>query len=615
MSQEKDKFREIPKEERLPELEEQVRYFMNITEDYPVNTILHKRVEVPSFKNDKEKFDWEMEEIRRCQEGYNGMCGKMYFFFNYCYIKNLSGGRIRPEFRVVDNEWFKLIEECEREGDWGIVCVKRRRVGASWKEAADVLHDCSFKPHYNIGMNSKTENDSIKLFQKVKFLYSNLPSFLRATSTAGNSKMSMFFAYNMKDEHGNKIIAGTQSQISVRSPTVSAFEGEMLNKWVCDEAGKIPELPQMWSFTEECLMQETRRLGVPILFGTAGEVGKDGRGLKEMWDGYKVFRLRRFFFGAWMGLVTDEHGNDRKEEAIRWVVYERYRRSSISDKLQSDFMQKYPLTVEEAFNDYSNAGLGDKQTILRQKQSLMDNPPRRKKGWFKRNTDGVVEFRPDNNGKCIIYEEPQKAFQNNYIAASDPADHDNALDEASDLSTYIMTKQVGLQAPRIVFEYTDRPKLLKEYYDQSILALEYYNNCKILIENNRYRMITYYQENNCKHKLYHTPQGMIRLIGGKSNTIGFRMTEASKEYMENLIEEYILEYCDEIPSRELLDEFGVYGSKNTDRVIAFGLCLVLLKEDRTKGRNAGKYQGSKYKMPVLRRDSTGKIVRVIQSSV
>jgi len=604
-----DKVKVIPLNERIPDIEERVKYFTKTTDSFKENTTKFSRVIIPAkFSDSKEQFDWEKEEIKRCKFGHDGMSGKMYLFFNYVFIKNLSGGRIKPQFRVAANEWFQFITDCQNSKEWGVVCVKRRRVGASWMEALDVLHDIMFNTFFNVGMNSKSEKDSIELFNKVKFIYDNLPSFLRPR-LGSRTGMKMEFFIKSKDQYGNPIKKGTQSMIIVSPPTDSAFEGWMLNKWVADEAGKVENLPQMWSFTEDCLMQETRRVGTPVLFGTSGEVGKTGKGLVEMWKNSDVYKLRRFFFGGWMGLDVDAFGNDNKEDSIRWILYERERRKSLSSKLYNDFIQKYPLTVEEAFSQAAGDGIGNIALINKQMSSIRENPPVAVKGKFVMNDEGVVDFKLDPvNGKVIIYEHPEENINNGYVAASDPADHDDAWEGASDLSLHIVKKRNGLERPKIVLEYVDRPSKLVDYYNQSLMAILYYK-CKILVERNRYRMISHFDEMGYKHLLRLTPQGVLRMVGGRPNTIGVHMNDEMREYMCGLIEEYIDESCDLIPSYELLQECIDYGSRNTDRVYSFGLCLVLIKEDMRSLRKPK--DAMKSKIPSFSfKNINGKIVRV-----
>ena len=604
----------IRKEDYLPELEEQVEKFVRISPTLPKNKILYSRVVIPKFKDETSRIIWEREEIERIRTGYNGLCGKMYFFFNYGFIQNLKGGKIAPDFRVSASVWFDYLTEWQESNEWGVICVKRRRVGMSWMEAADVLHDTLFTPFFLVAMNSKSETDSFLLFDKVKFMYDNLPSFLRVTTSASRTKSVMDFSYYGRDELGNKIKKGTQSKISVKAPTVSAFEGWMLNKWVCDEAGKQILLPQMWSYTEDCLMQETERAGMPIVFGTSGDIGKDGAGLKDMWDHSDVYKLKRFFFAGWMGLGVDRYGNDNREELIRWIVYQRHLRKSLDGKLYADFLQRYPLTIEEAFAQASTGGVGDLVKIHRQLDSLTEEPVRAIHGKFAINTNDVVVFKPTEAGNCIIYEYPKKGLDRIYVAGADPADHDDVAPGASDLGVYIMRKEYGTDVPRIVFEYVDRPRYLVDYYEQVVLALMFYNNCKILVERNRYRMIEHFEQSGMKKLLKPAPQGIMRITRGRTDIIGVNMTETLKEYGEALIEEYIRDYSEFIPSKELLKEFPKYGSVNTDRVMAFMLTLIQLKEDRINARKVIK-MGENSHLPRFKYVEKNGVIQRINTSV
>jgi hypothetical protein len=52
------------------------------------------------------------------------------------------------------------------------------------------------------------------------------------------------------------------------------------------------------------------------------------------------------------------------------------------------------------------------------------------------------------------------------------------------------------------------------------------------------------------------------------------MNKHTKAVMEQFLESYIEDNCEDIWFVDLLDELGSYGLRNTDRVIAFGLCLI-----------------------------------------
>jgi len=598
----------VSKNERIPELENIVKDYMSLIPEIPRFEKKIYRTKAPKGMDVADRLAWEREEIKKCKYGDGELSGKMYFYYNYGSIENIDRGKIKPDFRSADAFWYERVNSCHEEKGKGIICVKRRRAGFSWKEAADALHDASFYPNAKIGMNSKTERDSVELFKKVKFVYDNLPSFLRATTTAGSSRMEMDFAYFTRDSKGNKIRRGTQSNIFVVSPTPNAFEGRMLNKWVCDEAGKIDHLPQLWSYTEDCLMQETVRSGIPLLFGTAGEIGKEGIGLKRMWDNAHVYNLERIFFGGWMGLITDEFGNDMVEDAVRWIVYQRKKRENLSEKDQVDFKQRYPLTIEEAFMDSSNVGVGNRIKINQQISSLSANPPRRTTGYFRQDATGKVIFNPSADGKVVMYE-PVKEIKNLYVIGVDPADHDDVGTEASDMSLHVIKKQEGAGSPYIVCEYVDRPKKAKEYYEQSMLIARYYNETSLLVERNRYRMISFMEEAGYKHLIKLSPQGVMRMVGGRSNTMGVHMNDSTKEYMITLIEEYIEDYCELIPSIKLLEQFLLFGVENTDLVMSFGIALMSLKDESVGTRPIG-YKPIKPSFKYM--NQGGRVVRVRQ---
>jgi hypothetical protein len=583
----------IKPENYVPELEEKVKYYMSITPDLPRNEKKPVRTKEPKTTDPVELKIWRKEEIRRIKHGHFGMSPKMYFWYNYCKIWDIENDTVfRPEYRVAQQAWFTAIEEAQVSKEFGLICVKRRRFGASWMIAADVLHDCITSGLFKVGMTSKSETDAIELFKKVKFLYEQLPAWLRPTSAAGNTQTSIFFGWKEKDETGQAVTKGLQSEIIVKPPTETSWEGYAMRKWVADEAGKTKNLRGLFSMSAEIMKKGFRRVGTPILFGTSGDITKDGKELKEMWYNADIHKLNKFFLGGWMAVdgLVDEYGNDMKEEAIRCIIYERKRREGLSSKEYNDFLQQYPLTVQEAFTSNETSGLGSQMKINAQINSLIENPPISKKGYFRPViTNGQitdVEFRPDNRGQCIIFEDRQPAMRNLYIAGCDPTDHDVAdTSNVSELSMFIMKKQDGLTPPKIVFEYTYRPNVPRDYYEQALLALIYYNNAKVLIERNKAGMITYFDERGFKYLLQTTPQGLSRLVPGTTFNIGVYLTKGVKQYSEELISEYIEDYSELIPSKLLLEECQQYGAKNTDRVSAFAMCMVFLREDKTVAKN------------------------------
>jgi hypothetical protein len=569
----------IPENERNLELESKVEYFLSITPNLPENKVKPQRVRPIKSTDAYEQEIWEREEIRRIREGHFGMSGKFYFFYNYVWMWDIESGLIRPEYRFAQNEFFRHIETYQNSKEWGVISVKRRRVGASWMIAADSLHDALTTPLFRSGMTSKTETDAKDLFQKIIFIYDNLPAFLQA-EIYSKTVNSIEFA----EKGPNKSRSGLRSQIIVKAPTDTTWEGGALRKLIIDEAGKLGNLKAMYSLAEPVMNVGTRRVGCPIIFGTAGDIGKEGKDLKDMWFNADLYKLKQFFFGGWMGLIVDEYGNDMKEHAIRWIVYERKRKEGLSSREYVDFIQMYPLTVQEAFKSNEEGGLGNRIKIEKQKNVLASNPMPFKAGSFKPSTSNLPIFQPHGQGKCVVYEEPDPGFKGLYIAGCDPVDSYSEGKNLSSASLWIMSKPNGLQPPKLVFEYTDRPADPRDFYDQALLALMYYNNAKVLIENNRYGMIAYMEEKGFKYLLAGEPQGIKKFVATVTQKPGYYKTKYTTAYGEELVEEYIEDHCDIIPSIPLLEEAENYGLQNCDRVDALFAVLMLLKDDKQKVR-------------------------------
>jgi hypothetical protein len=607
----KYKYYELPK---INEEADIAAYVAVAKKYFPRRKKAPKRVEIPEFDNPVAQRNWEHEEIRRCIEGHDGMPGKYYFYYNYCWIKNISGGFIQPQFRMADATWFHLIESCEPQNynrGKGVICVKRRRAGFTWKEACDGVHDGLFKEGANIGMTSKSEDNAKELFGMCHVIYERLPKFLKHPISS-KTKESISFSRKSTDELGTSQMEGNNSLLFCRPPTDSCFEGGMLNKMIIDEVGKIDNALTIWAMSRDCLMEEMERVGVPLLFGTAGEQEGNGKAQREFWYKNESYGLLRFFFPGWAGMKVDENGNDNIEVVVRWILDTR------KEKLESgavdywDFVQQYPLYSEEAFLTKGAAGIGNSRKIQEQINFLEKNPPRRDIGRFRwgREGEGPVVFIPNSEyggiGKCIVYEHP--SVTNLHSAGCDPADHDYVAKGSSDLSMYIMKRAKGSTPPRIVFSYTDRPEKVNDYYEQSLMALIYYGHTKILIENNRNGMIKYYESAGQLGLLKLEPTPKNTLVRHESPRIGVRKTVQSTKVMEGAINHYTDDYCDQIPDIDLLREFQVYGTENTDRAVAFGWTLVSM-EDETDTLES--IQTAKQALPSFRyRVVNGRTVRV-----
>jgi hypothetical protein len=588
MSKKEEDIGIIPSNEWKPELEKDVAFYLAkakseenlyFTKRYTPNKYPEK------FKDKREEFEFQVEEIRRLRDGYDGLCGKGYGWLHYAKLRDPERGKISPTFRAKQEQYFRKVETLQKKKGTGIIGFKRRRFGFSSMLSWDCEHDCMLTPFFQIGMNSKTETDSRNLFKHVKFIHQNLPEWLRPRATASDRRDFMSYAWHEKDANGNKITKGLQSWINVTSPVPSAHEGQAYSKLYIDEAGKIEELLSIWAVAEDCLRLNTRRVGLPILMGTVGDIDRDGKGLMELYKNADAYDLERFPVMGYNGLICDEFGNDMLEEAIRWIVYTRDKLKSTSLKNQQAFIQKYPLLERDAFNQVTGGGVGNIQNINDQIIHLMTEPPQKVTGWMRRKPDGGVDFVPDDmNGKVIIYERPQPRV-NGYVFMTDPVEDDDVKKtrDTSEIATVIIAKPFNVQPAKLVAEIAYRPDKLDEYYEQIAMLLQWYDS-KIQIEMNKggWRMKKYFEE-HYPNRLALAPVSGTSAKGGVEWRIGVKMTADRKEQMKGLIDDYTDNYIKFIPSIKLLEQFKVFGDDHADDdlAIAFGWGLILVQSDKT----------------------------------
>lgn len=582
----------IPANEWQEDLEKEVEYFYAIAEKpKTVYKKKHTAYKYPEkFSSKQEEIDYQLEEINRLINGYDGLCGKGYGWLNYAKIRDPEKGKISPEFRAKQEEYFAKVEDLQVHKGSGLVGFKRRRWGFTSVGAWDDYHDCITKPYYQIGANSKSESDSRKAFKHVKFIHQNMPDWLRPRATASDRRDFMEFAWYEKDDNGNRIKHGIQSWLSSVAPTDNAHEGEAYSKLRIDEAGKIINLLTLWGYAEDCLMLNTRRVGLPIILGTVGDIDKDGKGLMELYMNNAAYNLERFAVYGYHGLIVDPFGNDMIKEAIRWVVYERKKRESTTKKNQEAFRQKYPLVERDAFNQISEGGVGDPKIINAQIINLISNPPAANVGRMKLVGD-VPQFETNPNGNVTIYEMPL-GLQNGYRAVLDPAEDDGVKKsrDSSDLGFTIAARAYGLLPFRLAVEYCHRPMKLEDAYFQFALLCRLYG-CKITIEMNKggWRAFKWF-EVNYPDLLELTPRAATNARGGVELRYGVKMTPDRKNQMEGLLNEDIDHNCLAnpstgfvgMPSRKMLDQYRVFGSdhEDDDLAVSWGWQLVLDQSDR-----------------------------------
>lgn len=206
--------------------------------------------------------------------------------------------------------------------------------------------------------------------------------------------------------------------------------------------------------------------------------------------------------------------------------------------------------------------------------------------------DGVV-FKEDKfNGKVHVLEQPivdksGNVPRNLYVAGIDGIDmggedtSDNTRDPSS-FAVIVFKRAVGLEPPKPVAFYMDRPEKIKDAHLTCLKLLQWYN-AQACLESTRISIQQFFRQKKCADKyLMRRPRACLSdMQNGRSKQFGAPATETVIRHQLDLISDYIDEYCNEIWFIELIEELLKYSYENKrkfDLVAAFGQVMLANEE-------------------------------------
>ena len=540
---------------------------------------------------------WE-EQIHRCMNGYkpkglDKITGKHYYYLNFYKILGNSGEEmgnrktlIAPWYRDLDKLYFDLFEQCKQEQK-GMIVIKARDKGFSYMNSALCGHEYTFYPYNEVGIAAGLQVTADSFFDKVKkglnAQHNNFKhSVLKDTSDVIKS------GYRQKNKDGKWNIGGYQSAIHCRTMSnPEVFKGERLSVMVFEEAGEFKELLNAYMSSKACFMDGDIQFGVPVIGGTGGDIETSSKDFMEMYYNADSFGLIPMFIPAsvcYHGFFDIKTGISKEKEARKALIKQREKlEGRDSAKAYNLHIQNYPLTVEEAFLKTKGSRF-DLSLINAQRSRIMSSSKfknqiqRGRLEWIFDKEDGfteAVEWIADPTGPYMVFDHPDEEYEGLDIGGIDSYDQDTAESTASMGSAIIYRRFVNTEmaSDYPIAEYTERPKTAEEFWD-GCLKLAIYYNAKMLIEYTKIGIIDYFKRKGAlrymkeKPKTAHAPGTLTR------NRYGLQMNKQTKAVMEQYIDDYIKTNVDDIWFIDLLNELADYGTRNTDRAIAFGLCLI-----------------------------------------
>ena len=534
------------------------------------------------------------QEMDRCVNGFKpkGMkkiSGKYYFYLNYYMIlgnDGTSGNRktlIHPWYRAMDHEYFDTIETCKEEGK-GMIVIKARDKGFSYMNSGAVAHEYTFFPFNDVGVAAGLQATADAFFDKVKKGLNGIhPNFKH--SVLKDTTDIMRSGYKQKNKDGKWEIGGYQSTIICRTmDNPEVFKGERVSLMVFEEAGEFKKLKNAYMSSKACFMDGDIQFGVPIVGGTGGDITKASKDFMDMYYSYDAYNLIPMFIPAsraYYGFFDINTGVENEKAAIEKLTEERdnIQKSGDNDAYNLH-VQNYPLTVEEAFLNTKSSRF-DISLLNAQRSRILSSIDFRSQiqrgylDWELGNDEFAVKWRPHPDGPYRILAHPMTEFRFLDIGGVDSYDQDTAGASDSLGSAIIYRRFANTDVPSdyVIAEYTDRPPKKEDFWD-GVLKLAVYYNAKMLVEYTKIGILDYFKRMNALKYLKEKPESAHNPGTKTRNRYGVHMNKQVKSLLEDLIDDYIRENVEDIWFMDLIDELAVYGRQNTDRAMAFGLCLI-----------------------------------------
>ena len=498
--------------------------------------------------------------------------------FNYFLLNWWKIPEGYPKFRYIHTEMCWMLEYARQHPKcYGVNAFGGRRFGKTVLGTAFMFYGAFKAYSQTCGMQSKTEGDVKKVFEKLVKSFKKLPDFLIPTYDKNSQfKKNIEFAVSAKDSI-EKGIEALDSVIDFKESGELAYDGFKLDWYYGDEVGKTiqADVWERWKVLKPCFEEkgEGRKvIGTAFLTTTIEPKHDVARSYFDLLD--KSFLMAKndrtesglfnYFIPADVVFRYDKYGWSLREEARAEILEERKIIEDPKDLM--DAMRKDPLTIKEAKmvsvsgNPFNQQVLDDFKT---KHFNLVDQPY--VVGNFEWNGD-LVEFQPDAiNGRWHVAWMPSVENQNRFtkgydgkyypdyhhvmVAGVDPISLGSTATskQKSSLACVIYRKsdmdlQEGMQN-MFVADYIHSPDNPYEGYEDIRKALFFYG-AKVLIERSNFDIYNYLKDvKNSEQFAMKKPESTIKNITtrGATQEIGIAANNETINYWISLLKRHIVE--------------------------------------------------------------------------
>jgi len=466
------------------------------------------------------------QEYLRCAQD------PVHFMRKYCYIQHPQRGRIQFNLYPFQEKVLTLM----RDNPYSII-LKSRQLGISTLSAGYSLWLMLFHKDKNILCIATKQETAKNMVTKVKFMYENLPSWLKVDA-AENNKL------NLRLTNGSQIKATSASSDAGRSEAVSLL--------LIDEAAFIDNIGEIWASAQQTLATGGGCIALSTPYGTGN-----------------------WFHQTWVRAENNE--NDFLPIRLPWFVHPE-RDQAWRDK-QDELLGDPRMAAQECDCDFSTSG-----DIVFYPEYI--------EFYEKSYTKDPIERRgADKN--LWVWESPD--YSRDYIVVADVARGDgkdysafHVIDVESNVQVAEYKGQIGTK------EYGHLLVGIASEYNEALLVIENANigwaTIQAAIDRN-YPNLYYSPKTESNVDSYFDKyQDHSRM------TAGFTMSSRTRPMVVGKFQEYISDKGVTIQSKRLIEEMKTFiwrngrpeaqQGYNDDLVMAFGIAMYI-RDTALKYRQRG----------------------------
>jgi len=455
------------------------------------------------------------QEYLRCKKD------PVHFMRKYCYIQHPQRGRIQFNLYPFQEKVLTLM----RDNPYSII-LKSRQLGISTLSAGYSLWMMLFHKDRNILCIATKQETAKNMVTKVKFMYENLPSWLKIDAEENNK-------LNLRLKNGSQIKATSASSDAGRSEAVSLL--------LIDEAAFIDNIGEIWASAQQTLATGGGCIALSTPYGTGN-----------------------WFHQTWSRAEAAE--NDFLPIKLPWYVHPE-RDQAWRDK-QDELLGDPRMAAQECDCDFSTSGdIVFYPEYIEYYEKTYVKEPLEKRG-------------ADQN--LWVWESPD--YSRDYMVVADVARGDgkdysacHVIDIENNVQVAEYKGQIGTK------EYGHLLVGLATEYNEALLVVENANigwaTLQVCIDRS-YPNLYYSPKSENNANSY-----FEKYMDTSKMTAGFTMSSRTRPMVIGKFQEYIGDKGVTFQSKRLIEEMRVFVWKNgrgeaqqgynDDLVMAFGIAMYI----------------------------------------